>query len=64
VAIVLAAGCTYIELLFQHKNLDYFQEKKFNEDKKVTHAGFEPTHSQGGDVTNRLTGTPNNLLQF
>jgi len=34
VAIVPEAGCTYPELLFQHKNLDYFQEN--NEDKKVT----------------------------
>ena len=31
--IVPAAGCTYPELLFRHKNLDYFQEKD-NEKKK------------------------------
>jgi len=48
VAIVPAAGCTYPELLFRHKNLDYFQ--KNNEDKKVTQVGIEPIHphSQGG----------------
>jgi len=64
VAIDLAAGCTYPELLFWHKNLDYFQEKM--KIKKVTHAGFEPTHShsQGSGVTNRLTGTPNKALWF
>jgi len=63
VAIVPAAGCTYPELLFRHKNLDYFQEE--NEDKKVTQVvGFELTYSysQGGDDTHRLTGTPNSHL--
>jgi len=56
VAIVPAAGCTYPELLFRHKNLDYFQEK--TKIKKVAQVGLEPTHShsQGSDVTHRLTG--------
>ena len=62
VAIVPAARCTYPELLFRHKNLDYFQEN--NEDKKVTQVGLKPTHSrsQAGDDTHRLTGTPNRDL--
>jgi len=62
VAIVPAAGCTYPELLFRHKNLRVFSRK--NEDKKVTQVGLEPTysHSQGGDTTHRLTGTPNRTL--
>jgi len=62
VAIVSAAGYTYPELLFRHKNLDYFQENY--EDKKVTQVGIELTysHSQGGDDTHRLTGAPNRTL--
>jgi len=67
-AIVPAVRCTYPELLFWHKNLDYFQEniQENNEDKKVAQVGIETTHlhSQGGDVTHWLTGAPNRSLLF
>jgi len=40
-----------------------FDSRK-NEDKKVTQAGFKPTHSQaqGGSVTHRPSGAPNRNL--
>jgi len=60
VAIDPAAGCTYPDYCSGRKKV--FSSK--NEDKKVTHVGFESTHScsQGSDVTHRLTEAPNKTI--
>jgi len=49
VAIDPAAGCTHPDYCSGRKTLSIFKK---NEDKKVSHVGFEPTHScsQGGDA--------------